>query len=206
VAIGRVAGAHGLRGQLELVGFSGDLAQLLSADVVWLARRKEDPLPRRFVVAARERSAGGRVYVHLAGIRDRGDAERWKGATVLTERAAIDPLPDDEYYWQELVGCRVESTAGVAIGRVRELWEAGEYDLLVVDDDDGRQHLIPTAREFLVEIDREARKLVVELVDGLLESAPPPAREAAAPAAPPEQDADGRAPPCCGPGGGRGSD
>lgn len=60
---------------------------------------------------------------------------------------------------------------GEEVGTVRELWETGAHDVLVVEGDDGRDRLVPTARALLREIDPAAGRIVVEDVPGLLDPA-----------------------------------
>jgi 16S rRNA processing protein RimM len=62
----------------------------------------------------------------------------------------------------------VETTTGDALGRVREIWETGAHDVLVVEDPAGREHLIPAVDAFVKEIDRAARRIRIEPVPGLL--------------------------------------
>jgi 16S rRNA processing protein RimM len=83
----------------------------------------------------------------------------------------LEALPEGEYYSYELVGCRVEGTDGLTIGAVREVWATGAVDVLVVEDEKGAQHLIPAVESQLREVDIEARRIVIEILPGLLDSA-----------------------------------
>jgi ribosomal 30S subunit maturation factor RimM len=82
-------------------------------------------------------------------------------------------LPEEgAYSYAELVGCRVEgsSEAGDSFsGVVKGVEEYGGPPLLDVESN-GRQVLIPFAREICKEIDVRNRIIRVELPDGLLET------------------------------------
>ncbi len=67
------------------------------------------------------------------------------------------------------MGCRVEREDGSEIGVVRDIWPTGESDVLVVEDKAGSEHLIPAAGDLLREVDIEGRRIVVEVIPGLLE-------------------------------------
>ena len=86
-------------------------------------------------------------------------------------RSALHDLPDGEFYWYELVGCEVWTESGQRVGEVRELWETGPQDLLVIRGTDGEDRLIPTARDLVPEIDLENRRITVVDLPGLLEPA-----------------------------------
>ena len=52
---------------------------------------------------------------------------------------------------------------------VREIWETGAHDVLLVEDEEGVRRLLPTASELMREIDLEASRIVVVDLPGLLE-------------------------------------
>jgi 16S rRNA processing protein RimM len=78
-------------------------------------------------------------------------------------------LPAGEFYDWELEGCSVEIEHGSAIGNVREIMRTGGVELLVVEDDTRREHLIPMAQSIVVEIDLPRRKILIDPPDGLLD-------------------------------------
>lgn len=171
VVLGRVAGAHGVQGEVRIRFFGDGPENLLEARAVWIAERRDDPAARRFEVKGGGNARPGEVRLALRGIDDREAAQALRGSLVLVDAADLPALPDGDYYWYELVGCRVESKDGAALGTVRELLETGAHDVLVVEDEDGHTRLIPTAAGFLGEIDVANRRIVVEDLPGLLDPA-----------------------------------
>lgn len=177
VPVGLVTGAFGADGELRVRWLGDGPETLLDAEIVWLAREEADPLPRRHTVRAAAVLGGDEVRMHVAGLRDRSSAEAYKNHLVLIDTARLEPLGDDEFYWHQLVGCQVDSTEGETLGTVTSLWETGSHDVLVVEPTlarggeggDSKPYLIPTAREFVTEIDIEARRVVVNVLPGLLE-------------------------------------
>ena len=105
----------------------------------------------------------------LEGVDRREDVSALVGLLVMASADVLAPLPEGEFYWFELVGCRVESAGGEVIGEVREIWETGAHDVLLVEDEDGVRRLVPTAEALLEAIDLEARLIVVADLPGLLE-------------------------------------
>jgi 16S rRNA processing protein RimM len=99
---------------------------------------------------------------------------------------SLQELPEGEYYWYQLVGCRVVDMDGREIGIVRSLWDAGGHDLLVVESSESaaegiaeragkkrsKEVLIPTTREVLREIDLDGKLLRINAIPGLIESEP----------------------------------
>jgi 16S rRNA processing protein RimM len=109
----------------------------------------------------------GELRVALEGVEDRDAAEALRGRLVLVEAAELEALSAGEYYGYQIVGCRVESQDGTPVGTVREIWETGGPDLLVVEGQGGREHLLPAA--LVREVDVEGQRVVIELLPGLLD-------------------------------------
>lgn len=78
-------------------------------------------------------------------------------------------LSKDEFYDWELEGCSVGVANGSAIGKVREVMRTGGVELLVVEDDAQREHLIPMAQSIVVEIDVQRKTILIDPPEGLLD-------------------------------------
>jgi 16S rRNA processing protein RimM len=168
VVLGRIAGAHALGGEVRVRVFGDGPENLLRQPSVWLGEDRDDPAARAYEVRGAEPGRPGEVRLALSGVRDRAAAAALRGLLVIGDASRLPPLAPGEYYWHELVGCRVEGRDGRVVGTVREIWDAGAHDVLVVEDGDGRRHLLPAAREFVREVDVDGRRVVVEIVPGLL--------------------------------------
>ncbi len=171
LVFGRVLGAHGVRGLLR-VRYLGDSPDgWKDLEEVWLAESEDDPAATRHTVTSLGSTGrAGEVRLGLEGIEQRDEAQALRGRWVVVERAQLEALPEGEYYWHELIGCRVRERGGEEIGVVEDIWETGAHDVLVVRAGDGRRHLVPAAEEFAKRIDPAARLIEVELPPGLLET------------------------------------
>ncbi len=172
VVLGRIAGAHGVHGRVRVTVLGDGPEHLLAAPWLELSFDARDPLHdprrRRYEVAGAGPGRPGEVRLALAGVSDRDAAAALRGALVVGSAALLAPLAPGEHYWYELVGCSVVLESGAPLGTVREIWETGAHDVLVVEDAAGRSHLIPAADAFLRQVDPAARRIVVAPVPGLL--------------------------------------
>ena len=174
VVLGRIVGAHGLRGGLRVRFFGDDAGNLARVPEVELAARPDATDAVRHQVAGLRPGRSGEVTLHLSDVRVREAAEELRGQLVLADPEHLVRLPEGEHYWFELVGCEVFERGGERVGRVTEIWETGgAHDVLVVEGDDGRRVLLPTADAFLTEIDVAARRIVVDPIPGLFANAIP---------------------------------
>ncbi|MDJ0788445.1 MAG: ribosome maturation factor RimM [Myxococcota bacterium] len=172
VVLGRVTGAHGVRGFVRVRISGDDPGNLLSLSSVMLARAErgpEDPSPRHHEIEEGGRGRPGEARIRLRGVSDRDAAEALRGAWVLAAPEALPKLSSGEHYWFELIGFEVATREGDLVGSVAEIWDIGPHDVLVVRDEAGRQRLIPTAGPAIHEIDDTHRRITIEALPGLLD-------------------------------------
>ncbi len=98
------------------------------------------------------------LIVKLEGIDTRADAERLQGARLMIPPEERMPLPDDEYYLDDLIGMTVYTESGERLGILKRVIEGAAYDFYEV----GR-HLIPAHRQFILQVDVPGKRMVVRL-------------------------------------------
>ena len=151
LAVARVLGAKGLAGALRIEPLTDHPERLTVGHSVWIEDEAE---PRRILEAA----WGGRVpALVLEGISDRPAAEGLLGRYL---EAPAMRLPPDAYYWHQLIGLSVADEVGADLGRVVEVFRAGENEVYRIEGPAG-ELLVPALREVVRRIDLEAGRMVV---------------------------------------------
>ena len=166
IAIGRLFRTRGIRGEL-----TGELDSRQPGREAGLKELTLERDGRRRLVRVEEvwRHSGRPVF-KFEGIDSISDAEPWEGAAILAPEPEVVEPGEGEYSHATLVGSQVVALqTGAAIGVVRGVEEYGGPPLLKVETVDGREILIPFAREICRTIDAAAKVIGVELPDGLLE-------------------------------------
>jgi len=112
----------------------------------------------------------GRVVFKFQGVDSIAEAEKLRGLEVRIPRTSRLELAPGEYYLSDLIGCDVtEASGGLTIGKVCSWEDYGGSVLLVVEDRSGNELMIPFAQSICVNIDVEARRIQVNLPEGLKE-------------------------------------
>jgi 16S rRNA processing protein RimM len=120
----------------------------------------------------------GGVVLHFAGVDSISAAETLTGLVVAIPRSQRAALGEDEAYIGDLIGCTLVDLAGAGKsgGRPAEVGviegvdrESGPVALLVVRSASGGEVLIPFAKSYLRRIDLEARRVEMEMPEGLVD-------------------------------------
>jgi 16S rRNA processing protein RimM len=165
VAVGEIVAAHALNGVLRFRPYQPPAPSLVAGATVYLEDRT-GRRPARVVAAAPH--GRGAMLLTLEGVADRNGAEALVRARVLVPADALAPAAEDEFYWHEIVGFRVDTTDGRALGEIVEVFNTGLNDVWTVHDG-AREYLIPVIADVVRTIDRDARRAVIEPMPGLLE-------------------------------------
>lgn len=162
--LARIRRARGIRGEVaaEVTGTSED--------------RFQPGLTVHLVKGASERSAviekawfnKDELVLKFEGVDTRNDAELLGGLQVCIPEEERPPAPEGEFYYSDLIGCRVETPEGRHLGSVTAWHDYGAAPLLEVRDGEA-ELLIPFTDVFYREVDVKGRRIVVELPEGLEE-------------------------------------
>src|SRR5207244_2836966 len=82
------------------------------------------------------------------------------GARLLVPAEALPPAAEDEFYWHEVVGFQVETTAGEPLGRIVDVFHTGTSDVWTVRGENKREVMIPVIQDVVRVLDRSARRAV----------------------------------------------
>ena len=167
VLMGRASGAFGLKGELRVWSYAQDPQVFVRSGTIYVGPNQESARPLTVVSL---RSSGGRVLLRIREIKSREDAESLKGCGVFIQREAFGPLEEDEYYWSDIKNAQVMTKDGLRLGRIKQVQDSGAHDLWTVQDDKGREAVIPVIEGVVVAMDTPPGYITVDLPEGLLEA------------------------------------
>jgi 16S rRNA processing protein RimM len=176
VVVGRMGKAHGLHGEVSVELRTDEPERRFAEGAVLSTQTPSGAAPHGpgrpatlTVRAARWHHT--RLLVSFHEVADRSSAEALRGLVLLT---TVDPseVPDDpeEFYDHQLVGLRVETTGGDAVGTVAEVLHSAGQDLLAIRSTAGSEVLVPFVQALVPVVDVRGGRLVVEDRPGLLDT------------------------------------
>src|SRR5438067_1764793 len=125
LAVGEVVAAHGLHGLLRVRAYQPPAPSLAPDRLI---RLEQAAAGREARIASAAPHGRGLVLVALTGVGDRAAAEALVGSRVLVRTADLPPAADDEFYYYEVVGFRVETAGGEQLGTLVATLATGAND------------------------------------------------------------------------------
>jgi len=154
-AVGRIVGAHGIRGEAKMVILTDDPDHLLDLRRVYF---NDDPTPRRL---SHIRFHARQALLTFPEITDRDSADALRGTVVRISGSQAKPPDEGEFYHYQLIGLSVYDEAGAPLGKLVEILEAGEVDTYVVRDETGYEQLFPALKDVVIDINPAEDRVVV---------------------------------------------
>ncbi len=160
IIVGKINGVYGVKGWIKVFSETDPREGITKYNPWYL---KQQGKWREVKVESGRRQAKT-IVAKLEGFDDRDEAMLLNGAVIGVEPEQLAALKQDEFYWRDLIDCRVVNQQGVELGLVNKLMETGANDVLVVkSDQDDREHLIPWIMgTTVIEVDLEQRLISVD--------------------------------------------
>jgi 16S rRNA processing protein RimM len=135
VVMGRIVAPYGVFGWLKIVPDTEAFDGLFNYATWWLG--KSDDWREMEVESAKTHNDV--LVVKLKGIDDRDAALACKGKQIAVPRDQLPEAEENEYYWSDLIGLRVNNKQGVDFGLIVDVFETGANDVLVIRADNVNQ-------------------------------------------------------------------
>ncbi|MEM7472063.1 MAG: ribosome maturation factor RimM [Pseudomonadota bacterium] len=166
VVVGVIAGAFGVKGEVRLKSFCAEPEDI--ATYAPLETEAGDSFTIKIT-----RAVKGGYAARLSGIRFKDEADKLKGTKLYADRALLPALPDDEFYYADLIGLTVLDTGGEKIGKVSAVQNHGAGDILEIRGPGLKQDLLlPFTRDNVPTVDLTAGRVIIDPPEDAPESAP----------------------------------
>lgn len=157
ITAGKISGLFGIKGWVRIFSYTEPKENILDYSP-WLLCK--DNTAKEFKVLA-GKAQGKAVVACLEGVNDRDAAAKLQGADIEIFYSQLPQAEQGSYYWADLIGLKVITTQGVALGEVDHLMETGANDVLVVKGE--RERLIPFLQpQTVTRVDLDAGLLIVD--------------------------------------------
>lgn len=168
LAVGRLRKPHGLKGEFAVFPLTDAAAEVFAPGRSLVRLGLSGELQGEPVEIERSRPFHREWLLKFRGVESREALEDWRGQFLGAPADQLRPPAEDEVYVHELEGFAVQQEDGTALGLVSGLYDIPSGLTLEVQGPK-REFLLPFKKEFVLQVKREERQLVVRLPEGLLD-------------------------------------
>ena len=167
IIIGKITGAHGVRGELKVYPLTDDPRRFLKLKECFTCGQNfEKP---EAVLCASARLDRGNVLLKFEGVPDRDKAELLRGRFIAVTRDNAVKLKKDNYFITDLKGLKVIDDLRGEVGTVIDCFETGPQFTLEIRRDKKKNLMIPFVKAYCYEVSIENGYIKCKMPDGLYE-------------------------------------
>lgn len=165
--VGRILGAHGLRGEVRVESYT-DFADRFNPGQQVL-------LGENLLVAeiSTSRAHKGIFLLGFAEVSDREEAELLHNEWLYIPEMAAMQLDEDSFWVHDIIGLNVQDESSERLGEVVDVLFTGANEVYIVRPAPGinqdRELLIPALADVIRSVDLEAGAVTVRLLPGMLD-------------------------------------
>lgn len=164
VVLGKLGSCHGIKGWLKITAYTDSVEGIFDYSP-WLIKENGE---WREVKVIQWRYQGKAVVAELEGVTTRERAQMLTNCEIGILPEQMNDLPEDEFYWRDLIGCEVINTNGYNMGVVEQIVETGSNDVLLVKanakDSFGKvERMLPfVPGQFILKVDVQGKQILVD--------------------------------------------
>lgn len=157
--IGKIINTHGLKGELKIEPLTSNIKRFSDLERVFVGKDLE------IYDVKKVRYAKGFVYLTFLDNEDIDSALKLKTKDIYIPNDERIDLPEDEFFISDLIGKDVYDLEKKYVGVVKDIYEYPANDVLVIENQSGREIQIPFVKEFIKSINEV---VTVDLIEGMI--------------------------------------
>jgi 16S rRNA processing protein RimM len=156
-ALGKLGAPFGVAGEIKLYTHSGESAHLLGLDYLEL----RNSVTSVTLPVERVRSLHAFALIKFKGIDSPESAKGYVHYEAWADERFKAPVRPGEFYISDLIGLTLVSAEGERLGDVVGVCDTNHDDMLEVKLDVGATRLVPFRKQFIGDVDLDAKRLVL---------------------------------------------
>ncbi len=163
--VGVITSTHGIAGEVKVYPTTDDVQRFkkLKNVVVDMGREKLE------LNIASVKFFKNMVILKFKEFTNINEVEKLLKKDILITREQAVPLGEDENFICDLIGLKTVTDDGMELGTLTDVIQTGANDVYVVTMPDGKDVLIPAIKQCILEVNLEEKKMLVHLLEGLLD-------------------------------------
>ena len=163
--VGVISNTHGIRGEVKVYPTTDNVRRFDDLKEVILDTGKEQLILHVTSV----KYFKNMVILKFKEFDYINDIIPYKGMDLLVTRENAIPLEEGEYYIADIIGSKVITDEDKILGTLTDVLQTGANDVYVVKTKDGKEVLLPSIDECILDRDIENKIVKVHIMKGLLD-------------------------------------
>ena len=163
--VGVISNTHGIRGEVKVYPTTDNVRRFDDLKEVILDTGKEQLILHVTSV----KYFKNLVILKFKEFDNINDIIPYKGMDLLVTRENAIPLEEGEYYIADIIGSKVITDEDKILGTLTDVLQTGANDVYVVKTKDGKEVLLPSIEECILDRDIENKIVKVHIMKGLLD-------------------------------------
>lgn len=164
--VGKVREAHGLKGDLYVLVFSGDISWAKKMKSFSLKAKTSEELIEYSVERTKPFKKG--IIVKAKEINNRNESEAVEHLEFYIEDSLLVSSPGENIYLSEVLNFKLKNPEQTVLGEIVGFSSNGAQDLLVIQAGEKKVE-VPFVDEFIKKIDFKHQAVVMDLPEGLFD-------------------------------------
>ncbi|WP_042456330.1 ribosome maturation factor RimM [Neobacillus dielmonensis] len=165
--VGKIVNTHGVKGEVRIISKTDFPEQRYQPGNKLFLFLPKAQAPIELTVKSHRTHKNFDLLV-FEGYENMNEVEKFKEGILKVPESQLTDLEEDEFYFHEIIGCRVVTTSGNEIGKITEILTPGANDVWVVKDAHGKEVLIPYIQDVVQKVDVQEKLVTIEPMEGLL--------------------------------------
>ncbi|WP_107497217.1 ribosome maturation factor RimM [Thalassobius sp. I31.1] len=161
ICVAAIGGSYGVRGEVRLKSFCADPIAIEDYQPLVAENTGES-----YMITLTGTIKNG-FTARLTGVETKEDADALRGVRLMTDQSRLPALPDDEYYYTDLIGLEVLDTGGNPLGTVKDVQNHGATDILEVLTSGSETALLPFTEAAVPTVDIASGRIIADPPDGI---------------------------------------
>lgn len=169
--VGRVLKSFGVRGFVKVDPLTHSIERFKKLRKVYVGT--DEKSAEKLTVEQVDITKKG-IMVKFHAVSDKTTSDKLSGSLVFVDEGEVIPPPTGSYFIHDIIGCTVWLN-GNAVGTVVEVYSRTQglaQDIWIIEKVDGkkiRRYWLPAVPEFIQEVQRDQRRILIRGITDLVE-------------------------------------
>lgn len=165
--VGKIVNTHGIKGEVKVVRITDFEERFKKGQkLFFVGKGSNQSVP---LTIDGHRKHKNFDLLHFESYDNINDVEHFREGMLKVSEEDLTSLDDGDFYYHEIIGCRVKTMDGEDLGVIKEILAPGANDVWVVQRENQKDLLLPYIEEVVKEVDIDNQTIVIELMEGLLD-------------------------------------